>query len=233
MTRKQVAVPILLPPRHEGELYRNGSGFLSRIQGVEYLITAAHGPANSNPPHHDWEAWRTDLEIHDSRKTLSLPLFEETEGGAPVPKFGFSYTTPAGARLHDLIHIDLTRLATEDQILLRSRYQVFETAVGIPGTGAGVTCFGYPDVGEYWPASEPSSVCGTVLATEGPGILMDMDSATGYSGGPVLDNDNRLVGMKIGFKSGDKPPTVAYSSQVIIDMVQWFLMMGSSPPQRL
>jgi hypothetical protein len=121
--------------------------------------------------------------------------------GHRVPSFRY---IKQGDALADLIAIELTPSAfVPGAFFAKTRLINCANEIATPTAGQSLVGYGFPHLQETWPSSTPYRVGGTfVHAAAGPMYEATMELQVGHSGGPVLTDTGKLVGMMIGHTNG-------------------------------
>lgn len=184
------AIPVhcVLP----GGAITGGSAVLISFEKKPYLLTSAHAPVGDQPTAM-WDDWARSIHLHLSTTTLSLELFRQSPLGVSVPLFG--YARPAkGPFLHDTLWLPLE---PEHAAVLAADFPSFAIREYFSISG-GLTAFGYPTSGTVFPPTPTPSCVGAAVRFNGNVLETTLPVVQGYSGGPVLDSDQQLVGITIG-----------------------------------
>lgn len=187
------AIPIECSTPLEGQVI--GAAALASCGGETYLLTSAHTPLGTQPTA-NWVDWAPSVRLHLSSGHIDLPLFRESSFGARVPLFGYARPTH-GALLHDTMWLPL---APDARVALEAEYPTFELREDFR-INTVLTAYGYPAQGGPFPPDPTPRCSGTATGFNGAVLETTLPLVPGYSGGPVLDELQQLVGITIG-KSG-------------------------------
>lgn len=171
------AIPVLFPTPHG---HNNGSGFQVRSGGRHWLTTAAHLAHLIRQPHKDWLAWPQVIMTPGGE----IPLFDKL-----APRFAY---LDAGSTIADLLMLPLSRPL--------AGYDEFEIAGSAATVGERVTAFGYARMGST--LSRQQAAPGVIWGHRGELVLTTAAPPQGFSGGPLVTEAGRLVGMNIGTEEG-------------------------------
>lgn len=213
---RPIAIPILV--RHSEERIGIGTGFLVDFEGGAYLVTAAHVPIGVNA-HARWDEWQSPVLLNvGPQEYLKVDLFTVDTFGARRPVFIHTSVLPNG-KIGDVMAVLITPSdgvsnANSAHPLL-SVYDAVPWRSWPPAVGEHVTAHGYPDRGDSWPPAQSITEAGSVLRFEPGMIRAELDSESGFSGGPVVDEGGALVGMLIG-SAGDEEDAAAIVSELTI-----------------
>ncbi|GAA1420485.1 trypsin-like peptidase domain-containing protein [Agrococcus citreus] len=191
------AIPILAEPRGATV---GGTGFLARVLGRPYLLTAGHIGQHELAVTSDWSTWAPSLAalLPDGTR-LELPLFAEDPSGR-TPLFHFHETGPEPGRLLDAMALGAGHYGA-DLARLEHAYGAFDlpAAMTSPGVGQRLFVFGFPTAGDApWPQHPTPILARTTLGTRYGYLFTEPGAGTGYSGGPVVYPDGALAGLYFG-----------------------------------
>ena len=182
---------------------RQGSGALL-AGGQGYVLTAGHVVQ--------------DVETGEKAETC-LVGFTQGLGGIPLSYFRSTviFSVYDERQDRDFALLQLGDLLAGPPPLSSQGFSVFEGA----GIGSGVTFLGFPS-GE---SSGLKSSTGRILGFRRGTVLTDAPIASGYSGGPVVDANGRLVGIATRFivkQGADGQETVEdYEAVDILSLENW------------
>ncbi|MGA1806494.1 trypsin-like peptidase domain-containing protein [Sphingobium sp. WW5] len=177
------AIPLICrTPLHPDDL-KGGSGFLFSGDNGKWIVTAAHNAIGAKADE-DYSRWANKITVFAVEEMgFTLSLFED---GEPT----FNHIAPIDGVKPDMIAIS----APEDWFnKCAETFRVFtKSDVGSVADGDNVTAWGYAADAPSWPTL--SSVTGK--ATLGTfRVFFDADLKGGFSGGPLLNDDRKLVGL--------------------------------------
>lgn len=237
MTARRLAIPIHADsPRRRGDIH-TGSAFLVRLDGDTYLVTAAHvlfGRERRGDVEvvlAKWDKWPDTLNLHFRLgHSLSAPLFRESAFGVKQPLFGYNYSKDDTNQLYDVLWNPLLSLSPEIQAALPVEHHIFDIDIPRrPDNGEAIHCIGYPDTGVRFPTPEPSVVDGKVIKADLGFHLAEIEATSGYSGGPAVDDQNRLLGLTMGFTPAPDAKTGILSAEAMAHMIRSFQHSGPHP----
>ncbi|WP_448662816.1 serine protease [Sphingomonas sp. CJ20] len=171
-----------------------GSGFLAKLKGGYWLLTAAHVPIGV-PQHNDWTRWPEKLILvrAEGSGSIDLPLFQIT-GAVRAPIFRHWYQ--ASGQMHDFLAYPVSKEFARGL----PEYQVFDIAAGKAGKkGMSLVVRGHPTADNPWPHRPSRSLRAQALGEKDGLLLFSPPPSEGFSGGPVLTAAGKLAGMTIGF----------------------------------
>lgn len=182
-----------------------------------FLVTAAHVLVEAQPTN-DWTVWPAALWIFRPDRYVPVQLFDEA-GPGRTPRF--IHAAREGGFLQDFLAIELDRRQLAPGQVLDCFLTVPAERVRLASPGEIVTGYGYPDLGERWPASEADKFTG--LFSGYGGLLAEADAAVlkGHSGGPVFLADGAWLGMTIGWDErpdGPKSATIVPASWILAQL---------------
>ena len=193
------------------------SGFLVRIDGQIYLVTAAHLADYGNAPTGDWSKWSDTIYLVDEavgadgnfeRFLASFDLFHEGTDGSRAPRFKFAWWQ--GDDPNAIMDIILLPLTADELIV--EMYDIFELPRdrgnyedSAPVTMLGRRVPGFPalSVGNHHLTTQRFLVC-----------HMMPQAQVGESGGPVISSAGLLLGMNFGVHT-EIPGAMLFSTETI------------------
>ena len=169
-----------------------GAGSLVNLNGKIWLATAAHIGTNS-PAFTDLSRWprRFRIEVAQGR-FIDLDLFKDASRQLYRMRF---FRNAETGDIYDFILIDMTGVDFGVAVT------VYELDPHRPEQQVGqrVAAYGFPHVETYvkgiWPPSEAKF---EIAAAVGNQIKGNAICLPGYSGGPVINDQRKLVGMTFG-----------------------------------
>lgn len=181
------AVPLLV--QRPGQQLLGASGFFAQVEGRTYLVTAAHVPLGGQP-HDRWAQWPAEILVCDGAHRTAVELFEETAFGRR-PRFLFPRSSTEPHSLADVLALEVS----PGDLGLES-VKIYPTRGPEPDLDEQVTAYGYPVAGPRWPVLH--SLSGPVLRDDMAFVVARIGATEGFSGGPTLDRNGRLIGITIG-----------------------------------
>jgi hypothetical protein len=191
-----IALPISANIRHRPGVVSTGTCFLVRgkAEGVK-LVSCAH-LATNDIQFQDLSRWPDTLQLHIwGNRSFDLPVLTVENGfRGPV----FERVNSKEGVMVDLFTLNVVEAALAGPL---GGVRVFDLSADAakPKAGDRVISYGYPSVGETWPYAQPEMMEGIYHHKLADGAHeVEIGMVPGYSGGPVLDNDGKLLGMGIG-----------------------------------
>lgn len=180
------AIPILFA---EPGGHFNGSAILVQRRFSHWLLTAGHLPLAMRQPHKNWDQWPDIAIVPD----LHVPLFHASPR---LPRFLY---LDCGSYIADIMIIPLS---TSAATALQNHFTVFPLDLPSPPPpiGTAASAFGFVRQGSN--LSDEQQVAGTVAGVTSELIQFSTLPPPGFSGGPLIQADNSLIGMTIGHDNG-------------------------------
>lgn len=169
-----------------------GSAAILKHGQSAWLLSAAHVPLNQHP-HHRWDEWPSEAHVYTTLENVyPLPLFSS------LPREPLFLHVRGDGIIADIMALPLDASAQRE---LRD-FRAFEVQ-DIAGVSDGdvIEAFGYP-LTAPWPAEAVARIGAKVVAYDHMLIRFRPNAEKGFSGGPVLNDAGKLVGILIGHDDG-------------------------------
>ena len=154
-----------------------------------------------------WDEWPRVVTLRHPGGQINIDLFLGPDG-ARRPAFGYAkYPSPSDG-IADVIWLELSGAFRQGLEVLSANYVVHQVDPDANCSGD-LTAYGHPETANPWPRLPSDTSVGPSTERSGLLLLADMHTEIGFSGGPVLNQEERLAGMLIGSDDAGQAQIVA------------------------
>ena len=173
-----------------------GTGFFAWHKFRVWLLTAAHVPLCRPAPQANWSEWPEAIYAHrEGRLPLPFELFRTKSDGLRRPAFAF---LPHDSGIADFIALPVPTSFFGDEGHLSHVERLSLDGAVTPAVGTGVRAIGFPTGGGGWPVYPAKEQLAKVVEVSAELVKFSVASLPGLSGGPLVDEQDRLAGLVIG-----------------------------------